>query len=303
MERTGFRLQGSSLPLPQLVDAARLVESHGYEVMFVTRSSFMEMAVLGYETQRVLVGPGVATIFTSSVTELADQTATLHRVSNGRAMLGLGTGHPDAAESAGLPFHKPLSRMRDYVGAIKDRLSKRSAAPEATPPIYIAALRTGMCRLAGQVGDGVLLNWASPAYLEEAVGSVRLGAEEAGRDPESVDIACYLRVVPGEPDGATQEALARDFASYAARPIYRAAFDAQGYAEVADKIAGIYESDPRKAASLVPDSLLEQLTAVGKEATQGRLAEYRRMGVTLPVLAPLGSPKPDYWRQAIELAG
>jgi hypothetical protein len=69
MERTGFRLQGSSLPLPQLVDAARLVESHGYEVMFVTRSSFMEMAVLGYETQRVLVGPGVATVFTSSVTD------------------------------------------------------------------------------------------------------------------------------------------------------------------------------------------------------------------------------------------
>ena len=64
---------------------------------------------------------------------------------------------------------------------------------EFNVPIYIAALGPQMLELAGELADGVLLNWAAPAYLERAMEHLNIGAARAGRDLEEIIVACYIR--------------------------------------------------------------------------------------------------------------
>lgn len=60
--------------------------------------------------------------------------------------------------------------------------------PRSRAPIDVAALGPRMCQIAGVLADGVPLNWATPASAERALANVRLGAEQAGRDPTAVDL-------------------------------------------------------------------------------------------------------------------
>lgn len=321
--RVAFRLRDDRLPFPALQELARLVEARGYQAIFTPegggREVFTTLGALAAATESVRLAPGIASIYTRTPGVLAQAAATLDQISGGRAMLGLGTGHRDAAiEGHGVPFERPVGRMRDYVLLIKAILRGDASMPatkvvpvrrfrlstetRAELPVYVAALGPRMCRLAGEIADGVILNWATPAYVAEAVANVRAGAEGAGRDPASVEIATYLRVAP-EGSDATHQALARDIASYATMPFYRAMLDAEGFAEVTSAIAAMQGADLDRAARAVPDTMLEALTAVGKEGVVTRLEEYRTLGVTLPVLAPLTTRADtvDTWRASIAL--
>ena len=325
MDRTAFRLRDDRLSFAQINDLARRAEARGYETLFMPdgggREVFLSLGAIAVATERIKLAPGIATIYSRSPSLLAQLAATLDGLSGGRAVLGLGTGHVDATvQGHGVPFERPLQRMREYVTLIRAILRGERELPPAaiTPvtrfalgggpyshlPVYVAALGPRMCRLAGAVADGVLLNWATLAYTEQAIAEVRRGAEEAGRDPASVDIATYLRVTPGRPSEATALALARDIASYMNRPFYRTMFDESGFAAHTGAIAEAYRDDPEAAARLVPDTMVEALTIAGDAATvQRRVAAYRALGVALPVLAPL-SPSGDLvagWQAAIDL--
>ena len=249
---------------------------------------------------------------------LAAAAVTLDQLSDGRAILGLGTGHAESLESGhGLAFERPLARVRDTVLLVKAalcgtglphtstvHLRRMRLATAARPdlPIFIAALGPKMCRLAGEIADGVILNWATPSYAAQAVTQVREGAAAAGRDPDRIEIAMYLRVAP-DTGGQTHEALARDIASYAALPFYRAMMDAEGFASVTEQIAARDAADAEGAGPLVPEAMIDALTAVGPAAVRARIAEYQRIGVTLPVLAPLTTRADtvETWKVAIEL--
>jgi alkanesulfonate monooxygenase SsuD/methylene tetrahydromethanopterin reductase-like flavin-dependent oxidoreductase (luciferase family) len=237
-------------------------------------------------------------------------------------MLGLGSGHaPTLTAGHGVHFERPLARMREYVTIIKAILRGAEAMPPArlVPvthfrletlarpdiPIYTAALGPKMCQLAGELADGVLLNWATPAYAAQALHNLRLGAERAGRDPDSVDVACYIRVAAGADTETLRHALARELARYVNMPFYRAMFDEAGFAAHTAAIAEAFAEDPDRAARLVPDAMLEALAVLGDAAAvRRRLEEFQAMGVRLPVLAPVPAG-PDIvgsWRAAIELA-
>jgi len=245
---------------------------------------------------------------------------TLDQLSGGRAILGLGTGHAESLGAGhGMKFERPLARTRDTVLLIKSALRGEVSPPptsvlsirrmrlgteaRADLPVFIAALGPKMCRLAGEIADGVILNWATPAYAAEAVANVRAGAAQAGRDPASIEIAMYLRVAPGDASGETRLALARDIASYAALPFYRAMMDAEGFASITSTVAAVHASDPEAAARAVPDGMVEGLTAVGPAAVRTRVAEYQKLGVTLPVLAPLTTRADTFetWQASIDL--
>lgn len=322
--RVAFRLRDDRLPFPALQELARLAEERGYETIFTPegggREVFTVLAAYAVATERVRLSPGIASIFTRTPGVLASEAVTLDQLSGGRAILGLGTGHEGSLNAGhGMTLERPLGRMRDYVLLIKAILRGEETLPEtkvvpvrrfrlgteSRPDllVYVAALGPKMCRLAGEVADGVILNWATTAYAKEAVANVRAGAKRVGRDPASVDISMYLRVAPGDADQATRRALARDLASYAAMPFYRAMLDAEGFASATSTVAASYASDPEAASRAIPESMVEALTAVGSADVRARLDEYRAIGVTLPVLAPLTTRADTFetWRAAIEL--
>jgi alkanesulfonate monooxygenase SsuD/methylene tetrahydromethanopterin reductase-like flavin-dependent oxidoreductase (luciferase family) len=317
MARLGLRLREERVPVPRLTELARLAEAAGYDSVWVPegsgRDAFSQLVAHALATSRIALGTGIVTIYPRSAPILAMTVATLDQVSNGRAILGLGIGHRELLVSGhGVPFDRPVGRMRDYVAGIRAILG-RDATPDGsfrldfTParssvPIWIAALGPQMCALAGEVADGVLLNWATPEAVAEAIDHVRRGAERGGRKPEAVEIACYIRVAVGEPS-AVRHALALETARYVSLDFYRRMFDRSGFAEDTAAVMRAWPRGVDAAAAEVSDRMLEAVTVSGTpEACRARFDAYRALGVGLPVIAPVpAGPDPfDSWVAAIQ---
>lgn len=325
--RLSLRLREDQLPFGEVVDLVRLAERTGYTGLWVPentgRELFTQLGAFATATEHLWLGPGIANIFTRTPTLLAQGAVTLDQASGGRAWLGLGTGHQPGLEGGhGVAYGRPLGRMRDAIriirAIIRGELLPETAviparsfrletpAPRPELPIYVAALGPQMCRLAGELADGVILNWATPAYVAEALASVRLGAEHAGRDPSTIDVACYVRVSAGADRVAMRRALARELARYIAMPYYRAMFERAGFGAAMAGIPEAFTHDPDEAATLVPDGMLDALAVSGDaEAFARRVAEYRLLGVTQPVVAPVpaSDDAADAWAATIALAG
>src|SRR6266511_2680695 len=324
MARIGVRLREERLTMGQLIDLARLAESRGYESIWVPEGSgkdaFSQLTAYALSTQRVRLGTGIATIYTRTPSLLAMTAATLDQVSGQRAMLGLGIGHKAGIEQGhGVVFDKPLQRMREYVTIIRAILRGENIpattlcpvkrfrlefTPErATLPIYIAALGPRMCQLAGEVADGVLMNWATTDYMKEAIDNVRLGAARAGRKPEDIEIACYIRAAVGPDEQAVTQALARETVRYISLDFYRQMFNQSGFAADTEAVMKALPQGVEAAAAQISLRMLEAVAIMGSpEACRQRLEEYRALGVAHPVVAPVsvGPNTYDSWAAVIQ---
>lgn len=163
---------------------------------------------------------------------LAVQAATVAQLSSGRFVLGLGTGGygPSFWESVGLP-DRPVAVMRGYTTAVRGLLAGetvtadgpgvrlRSASLGVTglpaAPVYLGALGPQMLRLAGEVAEGALLNWATPQRIAVSRARIAEGAARAGRDPGEIPVTMYVRVCVDDDVAAARQAFGRQVLGYA----------------------------------------------------------------------------------------
>jgi alkanesulfonate monooxygenase SsuD/methylene tetrahydromethanopterin reductase-like flavin-dependent oxidoreductase (luciferase family) len=169
---------------------------------------------------------------------LAAQAATLAQLSGGKFVLGLGTGGygPAFFESVGLP-DRPIAVMREYVTQVRALLAgeQATAGPAAIvdgspgwprwaalgvtdlppAPAYLAALGPQMLRLAGEVSDGALLNWATPGQIAVSRARIDEGCARAGRDPADVPMTMYIRVCIDDDVTAARHAFGAQVLGYA----------------------------------------------------------------------------------------
>jgi alkanesulfonate monooxygenase SsuD/methylene tetrahydromethanopterin reductase-like flavin-dependent oxidoreductase (luciferase family) len=124
----------------------------------------------------------------------------------------------------GSPNPQALRRVREGVAALRSQVKTR---------LVVAALGPQMCRLAGEIADGVLLNWVTPEHARASAELVRAGAATARRQPPT--IYSYVRVALGP---AAAEKLADEGTRYAAIPAYAANFARMGVKPVDTAIAG-----------------------------------------------------------------
>jgi alkanesulfonate monooxygenase SsuD/methylene tetrahydromethanopterin reductase-like flavin-dependent oxidoreductase (luciferase family) len=269
---TAFTIR-DPLPWSDVAQIAREGERLGYAAVFLpesgARDTLATLTGLVDETDRLLLGTGVIPMAARTPRLAAMAAATVQERSGGRHILGVGTG--GAAPGA-------LGRLRDYVEEIRDLVggSPPAAAlrlPLPAPvPIWIAALGPRAVRLAGQIADGVILNWCTPDRVAEACDAIRAAAGESGRELGSVTIAVYVRAsFSGRSDEALMAA-AREYASY---PAYARQFEAMGVEPSPEAIvrAVCLRGDPDRA----------------KE----RLEAYRLAGADLPVVYPVLAPGED----------
>src|SRR5829696_2090866 len=123
---------------------------------------------LAHVTGSIPFWTSIQPIYHSHPAEVAVTAAHLSEVSGGRFRLGLGVSHEPAMSRLGISTGKPLSDMRDYVGAI--RAAERSSG--ATPPIYLATLRNKMLDLALEVADGAIWANAALSFMPTQVASI-----------------------------------------------------------------------------------------------------------------------------------
>jgi len=315
MARLGLRLREERLPVRQLVELARLAEAAGYESLWVPEGSgkdaFSQLVAHAVATRDVRLATGIVVIYPRSPSILAMHAATLDHVSGGRAVLGLGVGHRELVQMQhGVAFERPIGRMREYVREIRSILRGEPPPPRrldfvperAELPVYVAALGPQMCRLAGEVADGVLLNWATPEAVATAVAEVRRGAEAAGRDPAAVEVACYIRAAAGDDPAAVHRSLVLETVRYVALDFYRRMFEASGFARETAAVMAALPRGVEAAAAGVSDRMLEAIALFGEEDVwRKRLDRYRALGVDLPVIAPVpaGADAFRAWGSAI----
>jgi alkanesulfonate monooxygenase SsuD/methylene tetrahydromethanopterin reductase-like flavin-dependent oxidoreductase (luciferase family) len=283
------------VPWSDLVEIVQTAEQAGYDGLFVPESSgreaFSTLAGLSRHTEALLLGTGIVTIVARRLSTTAMAAATLHEISGGRLILGLGTGPVDPGA---------LVRLREFVTLLRSTLAgeevetpeggrfRLSFHPGHRPvPIWVAALNPRAMRLGGEVADGVLLNWCPPERVAFARERIREGAEAAGRDPASVTLAVYVRACVGQEPGPAMAALGAVAAQYASYPAYRRQFDAVGLGEEARAAAEALDAG---RPDRVPEELVRRVCLMG-EAPEARagLQAYEDAGADLPVVYPVAT--------------
>lgn len=325
MSRLGLRLEnaapfalspvgsGSAVPpwtLAEIQSAAVIADELGYESIWSpegnTRDALTMLTALALATNRIGIGTGVLSIYARAPTVTAMSAASLDVISEGRFSLGLGVSHqPMVVNGLGIPFDRPFTRMRENVGIAKRLFAGETFSYEGTVyrpqnislgfpphrhdlPIYVAALRPKMVTLAGEIADGVFLNFISADYLRQATQLIADGARSAGRDPNAIDVVCFVRVAVTNDFDRTRPALQRLLSGRITLPYYRMYFESLGFEEECRTImSGFANNDPLAAASGVSDRLIHELVIVGTASEcNTRLNRLRGLGLKMPIIAP-----------------
>jgi alkanesulfonate monooxygenase SsuD/methylene tetrahydromethanopterin reductase-like flavin-dependent oxidoreductase (luciferase family) len=224
---------------------------------------------------------------------VAIQAATVGQIADGRFLLGIGTGGygPAFWKSVGMP-DRPIAVMRDYLTILRGLLNGEVVTHEgpavhvrgatlvspgasvglAPVPIHLGALGPQMVRLAGELADGALLNWATPERIAQCRQLLNEGAARGGRAPREVQLTMYVRVCVDDDVAAARHALGAQVLGYAigmpgSTPPprdggYRAAFAAMGFDDVLTDLEQRRDRGESFEA-LVQAAPDELLTAVG----------------------------------------
>ncbi len=210
---------------------AAIAEDAGFDQIWVSndlfwRSSPVMLAAAAKETSKIALGAAVLNPVSMHVSEIAMAAATLHEISDGRFLLGIGSGADEFLNWAGLKPAPALARTRLAITDLRALLSgvppvgwRREAHLRIGParvPIYVGGMGPQMLALAGELADGALPLLFPPEHYTLATTHVMNGIRRAGRTPGSVDIAaCVWCSIDNDPRAA-QRALAGKIAYYGA---------------------------------------------------------------------------------------
>lgn len=265
----GLRAPEVPLDLGSIGRDARLLEEIGYDGLVVEETKddpFILMALAAEATRTLRLGTSVAIAFPRSPTVTALSAWTIQKLSQGRFTLGLGTQVKAHIERRyGLAWSPAGPWMREYVSAVRavwncwqngvpldvkgEHYNINLMVPLFNPgpighpdiPIHVAAVNSVMCRVAGEVADGIRVHpVCTPSYIEKVMlPAIRAGAGRTGRSLERFRV-CMKPLVAAAATEAELVPKVRDararISFYASTPQYRAAFDHLGLGDLADRL-------------------------------------------------------------------
>ncbi len=288
-------------------DSFWVPEAWGYEVF----SLLTEMAV---HTKNIKLGTGIANVFSRSPGLLAMSVATLDEVSEGRAMLGIGTSAKRVIEGFhAREFQKPLTQLRDVIRVVRTllggkplteadaKLSQyRKFTLAMTPvrdrvPIYVAALKQKSITSIGEMADGWIPTFWPYERLKEGHAWIAEGAAKAGRDPSEIATAPFTTVLPmGHELGVRKAKEIISFYIAGMGDYYRELISGFGFEDTCVAVEKLYRDHATRdqAPEAVSDELMEALMIAGDPAhCVAELRRRREFGITLPILnLPTGVP-------------
>jgi len=311
MNRLGLSFGWRDKSLTGIVDCVRMGEEAGFESVWIPeawgRDAFLALATIASATQRIKLATGIINAYSRSPAAIAMATATLEELSNGRAILGIGSSGAAVVERwHGLHFQQPFTRLRESITIVRQILSGGQVnfqgkvfqvsdfrlavqAPARTIPIYLAALGSKMLRLAGEIADGALLYLQPLSKIRDAIAEIQLGAEQAKRPSGSVDVAAFLPTFVSEEPERAKQIVARVIAYYVGGMgvYYHRKVSESGFKAEADKIQAAWLRGDRVTATReVTQALVDSVAIAGTPVEcRSRLEEFRKVGVSLPILS------------------
>jgi F420-dependent oxidoreductase-like protein len=311
----------------ETLDFALEAEKLGLDVCWVAEAWGSDApSPLGYlaaRTDRMLLGSGVMQLGTRTPVAIAMTALTLAELSDNRFLLGLGPSGPQVIEGLhGLPFARPLRRMRETIEVIRQAFSgekivyagaefqiprpdgegrpmRLSLTANSNIPIYVASMSPKMLELTGAMADG----WLGTSFVPEGAAAyfthLDVGIAATGRSRRDLDV-CQGAEVAFLPD---DEAVSRHIASRKKElafslggmgsgrtNFYNDAYSRQGWADAAASIRERWQAGDRQGAmELISDEMVLSTTLIGTEAmVRKRLAVWREAGVDTVRLYPAG---------------
>ena len=323
-QRMGLYLQDKH-DIGYELQIAQYAEEKGFSEIWqadtrLARDCVVMMSALLTSTSRIKIGSGVLPIYTRNPAVIAASWSTMWELAGltpegeSRVMLGLGAWWEPIASRVGADRRLPLRAMRENIEAIRalftmqeisyegefvnlDKVKLDVAYGSTEPrniPIYIGATGPKMLQLSGEICDGPVLNYVvSTDYIKNAIDQVEIGAERSGRSIAEIDrpelLACSLS--DDDPEGAVM--MGKSLVAYylGTEPhIMEASGADPDLVEKVKEIVGwpATDEDYKKAAHLIPDSLVRKLMAVGtSNECREKVSEFIEAGVTCPILYPL----------------
>lgn len=291
------------------------------------------LAWIGALTSRIKLGSGILQMPGRTPANTAMTAATLDLLSNGRVLLGLGLSGPQVVEGwHGQPYGKPLTRTREYVEILRriwareqpldfqgeeyhipiqggtglGKPLKLTIHPlRKTIPIYLAAIGPKNVELCGEIADGWL-----PIFYSPARESVYLGPLNAGlarrTSAEPFDIAPAVTVVLGDDVQMCRDMVKPMLALYIGgmgargKNFYNDLARRYGYEAAAQEIQDLYLDGKKKAATAaVPDALVDEVALCGPKERIAELIEpWKRSKATTMIV---GAIQPEALQVMAEL--
>ncbi|EDY58096.1 MULTISPECIES: LLM class flavin-dependent oxidoreductase [Streptomyces] len=325
--RTSTTIEASA-NWPETVDFVVEAEKLGMDICWVAEAWGAEApSPLGYlaaKTERMLLGSAIIQLATRTPMAIARAAITLSNLSGGRFLLGLGPSGPQVIEGLhGVPFARPLSRMRETVEIVRQAASGEKVAysgrefqiplpggegkpmrlamrAEHEMPIHLATLSPKMLHLTGEIADGWLGTSFVPEGAKEAYfDHLDAGLVASGRSRADFDICQGAEVAFAEDEDALRAMVAgrkKELAfslggmGSATTNFYNNAYSRQGWAEVAAEVRERWQAGDREgAAGLVTDDMVLATTLIGTEnMVRERLRVWRDAGVDIVRFYPAG---------------
>jgi probable F420-dependent oxidoreductase len=304
-ERAGVTFASLMALGPQLaVSTARLADECGYRSFWTAETTgpeaFSLLGAAGAAAPSLDLGTGVLALQLRTPMVVAMAGATLQALQPEReVLLGVGISSPVVTQRwHGVPYgDRPLDRVREYVTLLRLCLSGEKVdfagdfyqvkgfrlgvrLGERRPRIVVGALNPRMLQLAGELADGVLLNYLPASHVAWSVEQVRKGGDAT--------IYAYVHAGVCERDDGIELAR-RDLFSYAVVDSYAANFERAGFGDEVVEIRGRFDAGDRAGAvAAVSDRMVDAIDVMGDEDTvAATMKSYVDAGVEVPVLMPL----------------
>jgi F420-dependent oxidoreductase-like protein len=319
--KLGFLLGYSGKRIHIPIDAIKQAESMGYDSVW-TAEAYGNDAVTSAswvlaQTEKIRVGTAIMQMPARTPAMCAMTSMSLHQLSGGRFIVGLGASGPQVVEGwHGVPYGKPVTRTREYIQIMRKIMSREGPVEfdgqvyqmpvkgegttglgkplksilEASPeiPIYTASITPAGLRCAGEVADGVFPVWMDPNKYDVLGKDIEAGFEKAGggKSLQDFDVAPFVMVALNDDLDAAFDSLRPWLALYIGgmgakgKNFYHDYATRLGYGEMATRLQDLYLSGQKaEAEALIPNDLLDAVSLIGsKDRIRERLAPWKEAG-------------------------
>lgn len=309
----------ADVPIQELVSYASIVDESGFDSVWIHEHSFGRdsisfLSAASQGTRKVKIGVACVSPFTRHPVSIATTASTLQESSGGRLLMGIGSGFPMRLDLMGVRHEKPIAAIKDtieicrgvwsgnpvtYAGqvfSVKNVKSLTGAC--AKVPIYIAGWKPQMLSITGKFSDGyVAKGGESTVSIGQIVSSIKKSAEGSGRSISDIDVAAYLLTFVGKSKEEALERVRKDpFVTYMLAVQDDYLYEGTGIDPAKKKpiSENYFRGNVAQASTFVTDEMLEAFTLLGtKDDVINRAVEFKKAGLTLPILQPISMQKND----------
>ena len=288
MRYSGLVLHGDHVRdhVEQAQEGERLGFASGWVTEVNTPDAITVLAAAAAGTERIRLGTGIVPVFLRDPYLAAMSFWSLQDLSRGRIAAGLGVSTPVIVTGwHGLPWDRPIARMREYVGLFRqltagERLRHEGlyqtrapamTAAESAIPVFIGALGERMLELAGEIADGVILNYPTLTTIPRSLAAIERGIAKAGRTRGDVRVVAFVRTALDESYEQAAAPIKEELLAYLMAPVYQRVFIEDGFGEDCDLFVRRWQARERtEAFAGISEAFVRAHAVVGRSAGECR---------------------------------